>query len=319
MEKQPCNKASTPVPHGLMFHHFHGAGFAPSQGSISANTLAKIIDHYTETHTLLNAGDYQDKARDGQLDEYDICLTFDDSLLCQFDLALPVLQNYGLTAFWFVYSSVVTGNTEVLEIYRRYRSEFFEDINAFYESFFSCIADSPYADHVNETLQHYSPQTYLAEFAFYTDNDRKFRFVRDRALDEAAYQTVMNKMMTVSGTSARQLAEGLWMGADQLRSLHRDGHIIGLHSHTHPTTLAHMSMSQQEHEYQENQRILTEILGDKPSTMSHPCNSYSKETLSVLENLNIDLGFRSNMSTGFNSSLEHPREDHAMIVKRLGL
>ena len=47
--RQPiCRNVSTPVSHGLMFHHFHGPGFAPSQGSITADTFASIIDHYTE-------------------------------------------------------------------------------------------------------------------------------------------------------------------------------------------------------------------------------------------------------------------------------
>ncbi len=307
------------MPHGLMFHHFHGPGFAPSQGSITADTLARIIEHYAETHTLLNAADYLERASSGRLSERDVCLTFDDSLLCQFELALPVLQQYELTAFWFVYSSVVTGNIEMLEVYRRYRSEFFDDIDAFYEAFFSAIEASRYVDPVNEKLQEYSPHTYLAEFSFYTDNDRKFRFVRDRALDEAAYQNVMDTMMARSGTSAQQLAEGLWMNADQLRALHNDEHIIGLHSHTHPTTLAEMSTDQQHGEYAHNQRVLTDILGSSPVAMSHPCNSYSAETLTLLDNLGISLGFRSNMSSGFDSPLEHPREDHAMIVKRLGL
>lgn len=319
MEQQPSSDAPTPVPHGLMFHHFHGPKFAPSQGSIDTDTFVKIIDHYAGTHNLLNAMDYLKRARNDQLEAGDVCITFDDSLLCQYKLALPVLQRYGLTAFWFVYSSVVTGNIEVLEIYRRYRSEFFKDIDAFYLAFFGTIDDSPYADLVNEKLQNYSPTTYLAEFSFYTHNDRKFRFVRDCALDPSAYQAVMDAMMTRSGTSAQQLAEGLWMNAGQLRTLHRDGHVVGLHSHTHPTTLANMSGEQQQREYADNQRILTDILHSRPSTMSHPCNSYSNETLDILDGLGIDLGFRSNMRDGFSSPLEHPREDHAMIVKRLGL
>ena len=318
--RQPIRQSiSTPVPHGLMFHHFHGPGFTPSQGSITTDTFVRIIDHYSETHTLLNATDYLERASDGRLNERDVCLTFDDSLRCQFELALPVLKQYRLTAFWFVYSSVVTGNIEMLEVYRRYRSEFFDDIDTFYQAFFSAIDESYYANSVDAKLKEYSPRTYLAEFSFYTDNDRKFRFIRDHAIDEAAYQSVMDAMMAKSGTSAQQLAKGLWMDADHLRTLHSEGHLIGLHSHTHPTTLAKMSADQQRNEYANNQQILTDILSSTPVTMSHPCNSYSDITLAVLSSLGIRLGFRSNMTSGFDSSLEHPREDHAMIVKRLGL
>ena len=106
------------VPHGLMFHHFHGPGLAPSQGSISGDTLARIIDRYRDSHNLLDAADYLQRARNNQLEACDTCLTFDDSLLCQYQVALPVLQHYNLRGFWFVYSSVITGNIEqqVLQI-----------------------------------------------------------------------------------------------------------------------------------------------------------------------------------------------------------
>lgn len=307
------------VPHGLMFHHFHGPAQAPSQGSISADTLARIIDHYADTHELLQADDYLARARNATLGERDVCVTFDDSLQCQFDIALPVLEQRDLRAFWFVYSSVITGNIETLEVYRRFRTEHFGDIEDFYGAFFAAAGASAYGEDIAKALGDFSPQHYLAEFPFYTANDRKFRFVRDRVLGKPAYDEVMKQMMQRAGTSAETLADGLWMGAAELQRLHTKGHVIGLHSHTHPTALAQMTGAQQHAEYAHNHRILADILGAPPQTMSHPCNSYSETTLGVLSQLDIELGFRSNMSSGFHSPLEHPREDHANIVRRLGL
>ncbi|OQX42729.1 MAG: hypothetical protein B0D82_00545, partial [Candidatus Sedimenticola endophacoides] len=95
------------------------------------------------------------------------------------------------------------------------------------------------------------------------------------------------------------------------------GHVIGLHSHTHPTALARLDRAEQFSQYRENQAILERILGERPTTMSHPCNSYSAETLELLQRLGIDLGFCADMSRGMLSRLEHPREDHANIVDRL--
>ena len=51
--------------------------------------------------------------------------------------------------------------------------------------------------------------------------------------------------------------------------------------------------------------------------MSHPCNSYNNDTLEILTNFNIEIGFRANMKTAFNSNLEIPRIDHAEILKLL--
>jgi peptidoglycan/xylan/chitin deacetylase (PgdA/CDA1 family) len=307
------------MPHGLMFHHFHDDSFAPSQGSISAETLARVIAHYRDSHNLLDAGEFKLRALDGSLTAGDVCLTFDDSLLCQYRIAYPVLQDYGLRAFWFVYSSVIDGNIEVLEVYRRFRNEFFDSIDSFYAAFIDTARKSAYAASVAQRLAEFSPSDYLVEFPFYSDDDRRFRFVRDQVLGPAAYEAVMDQMMDAFGTSRRQLGDGLWMNADHLRTLHRNGHIIGLHSHTHPTALASMPANRQETEYRDNRDLLTRVLGDSPDTMSHPCNSYSDVTLDLLGGLGITLGFRSNMSAGDHSALEFPREDHANIVARLAL
>ena len=97
-----------------MFHHFHNNEHTKGQGSISENDFEKIILHYKDN--ILSAEDWYKKAISGQLSENDICLTFDDALLCQYDVALPILKKHNLTAFWFVYSSVIQGYSEKLEI-----------------------------------------------------------------------------------------------------------------------------------------------------------------------------------------------------------
>ena len=56
---------------------------------------------------ILPADEWMARATSDRLDENDLCLTFDDALRCQYDVALPVLEKYGLTAFWFVYSGGV--------------------------------------------------------------------------------------------------------------------------------------------------------------------------------------------------------------------
>ena len=55
--------------------------------------------------------------------------------------------------------------------------------------------------------------------------------------------------------------------------------------------------------------------------MGHPFGSYNNDTLKVLKNLNIQMGFRSslhidrNMKKINNSPLEIARQDHSIIVK----
>src|SRR6266550_8962669 len=91
-------------PHGIMFHHFWDErGKHPrGQGAISGDELRAMIQ-FLGRDRILPAREWMEKAAAGTLREGDLCLTFDDNLRCQWDVARPVLRELGTTAFWFVY------------------------------------------------------------------------------------------------------------------------------------------------------------------------------------------------------------------------
>jgi peptidoglycan/xylan/chitin deacetylase (PgdA/CDA1 family) len=123
-------------------------------------------------------------------------------------------------------------------------------------------------------------------------------------------------MIAASGFNGSAIAKQLWMTDEHLLNLHDEGHLIGLHSYSHPTRLAELSRRKQREEYRKNSEHLLKVLGSRPECMSHPCNSYDPETLRLLEELGIRLGFRANMQEIVaRSSFEFPREDHANIIK----
>ncbi len=308
------SRAGAGFPHGIMFHHFHGGEHLPSQGSICADELAHMLRMYSRNHRLIPAREWYEKALADELAEDEVCLTFDDALLCQYEIALPVLEHLGLTGFWFVYSSVLMGKPELLEIYRRFRTEYYEDIDGFYEDFFNVVLSSPYADETRASLASYRHADW-SHFPFYTENDTRFRFIRDNVLGAERYDEIMAVMMEKAGVAAGDLAEGLWMTAAHIRRLHDDGHMIGLHSHTHPTAMARLPAEVQAGEYRQNHEYLRDLLGEPPVTAAHPCNSYGPETLEILRRLGIRLGFRANMQRGHSTLLEMPREDHANLTR----
>jgi len=302
--------------HGVMFHHFHSPTHPLGQGSISADELTRIIESI-DPGRILPAREFQLRAQSGELRSHDVCLTFDDNLRCQYDVALPVLERYRLTAFWFVYTSVLQGNIEPLEVYRHFRMTCFDSVNAFYDAFFEAIDASPHHELVQTLLEEFNPRTYLAGFPFYTNADRKFRFVRDEALGPSQYGEVMDQMIASAGVDVRAVAGSLWMTDTQIRALHASGHVVGLHSHTHPTRLAHLDEDGQRDEYFENYAYLHGLLGERPTAMSHTCNSYNATTLAILRELRITLGFRANMAQSRFSELELPREDHANLIRAM--
>lgn len=308
---------NVPVAHGIMFHHFHDGTHPVSQGSISADQLAQIIDHLGAGR-ILGAREWLRRATTGSLEPRDVCLTFDDALLCQYDVALPVLEHFHLTGFWFVYTSVCTGTIEMLEVYRRFRHECFADIDHFYDSFFDTIGETVYGDHVNAGLQRFDPAEYLWDCPFYSTSDKRFRFVRDEILGSTAYDSVMTQMMDHHGFDISRCTSALWMREAHLRDLHGRGHLMGLHSHTHPTALASLPAEEQEKEYATNHETLRDIVGETPLAMSHPGDSYTTETLGILRRLGIKVGFRATMASRVNAGeLEFPREDHMNVLRAL--
>ena len=88
------------------------------------------------------------------------------------------------------------------------------------------------------------------------------------------------------------------MDREDLKNLESLGHVVGLHSHDHPTLIEKLSYADQNNQYIRNQSIVSKILNkpiSKIKTMSHPCGSYNNETLKILTDLGIDLGFKNIM------------------------
>lgn len=304
--------------HGIMFHHFHDRhSHSPSQGSIDADQLHRLITSLGRGR-ILPAMEFLDRAISGRLREHHCCLTFDDNLMCQYDIAVPVLEELGLTGFWFVYTSVMQGNIERLEIYRDFRTTQFGSMDDFYAAFFVRAAESTFGRQIEGALRKFEPRHYLAAFPFYTDADRRFRFVRDEVLGPDRYAGLMDAFMHDSGYDVRCAARRLWLRDPEVRSLHASGHVVGLHSHTHPTRLARLSDDEQRYEYRSNHSHLTALLGEPPMVMSHPCNSYNDVTLEILREMGVKIGFRANMEVGPTfGDLELPREDHANLLAKL--
>lgn len=305
--------------YGLMFHHFYDVQHPMGQGAINAEEFEKILD-FVGCENIIDPLDWLTRVKTDTLSGKDLCITFDDNLRCQYDIAVPVMEKLDLKAFWFVYTSPFTGADQRLEVYKYFRDAYFDSINDFYNKFFEKTRVFSFSQAVEKHRKNFVPKKYLKEFPFYTDLDRLFRSVRDVVLGEAAYFDVMDAMLDEFDIDVKEVTAGLFMEEQQIRDLHNKGHVIGLHSHSHPTRIENLSHQEQLNEYKQNYNILADITGEKLRVMSHPCNSYNNDTLKVLHDLGIETGFRSNMAVVKNrGELELPREDHANIMAKLGM
>lgn len=297
----------------INFHHFYGENHLKGQGAINAKELSSIID-YIGPERIKSPEEWSERSLKNQLDDKDVCLTFDDGLRCQYDVAFPILKERGIKAFWFVYSSVYDGIIERLETYRYYRTKEFREVSDFYKIFDEILQQKGYGDRVYEELKRIDLNGYLPEYAAYTLEDRWFRYIRDKILGSEKYFFIMDELLEKSAIDFGLLSDKIWLKDDQLKELQKYGHQIGLHSYSHPTAIAELDEETQRSEYQKNFQHLNDCLGVAPRAVSHPCNSYNEVTLKILQDMGITLGFRANTSTKKEYSLlEQPREDHMNI------
>ena len=108
--------------HGIMFHYFHDNGeHNRGQGSISKDEFYKLIN-FIDRKNILNADVFFEKFKENKLKENEVCLTFDDTIKCQIDVALPVLEDLKIKSFFFVHTAVFGEKPDNLEIFRQFRT-----------------------------------------------------------------------------------------------------------------------------------------------------------------------------------------------------
>lgn len=310
-------RAARNFPHGIMFHHFHGGNHPKVTGSLHAAQFAAMVDWAAERYNLLHADEFKYRSISGTLSEKDICLTFDDALKCQYDIIQPVLVERGIRAFFFVHSSPLTGETHYLELFRLFRETSYDKLDQFHEQFFGRV--TAIVGDLSAHRKSFEKCAYLAEYTFYSEEERWFRYIRDRVIDEETYRLVMLSLIQERGFLNQNFGNRLYMSALEVTELGAFGHVIGLHSHSHPTAIAGLSAAEQQWQYEENLRQLEAILGAGTiDTMSHPCGSYSSDTLAILHKLGVRIGFCSAVSSGaMQSLLEIPREDHVNLLQEM--
>ena len=311
--------------HGIMFHHFHDDGVhTKGQGSISKDEFYKLIN-FIGKKNILDANVFFEKFKQNKLKENEVCLTFDDGVKCQIDVALPVLEDLKIKSFFFAYTSMFEEKPDYLEVFRYFRMNYFNSVDEFYINFYKVINNdlSEFFKKNEDVIKKIK-----IKFPFYTIEDIKFRLIRDKYLTHKEYEKNMILMMKEKNFEPKSHFSHLFFDKKDLNQLNSLGHLIGLHSHNHPTLLESLSYDEQKSEYENCISVISKII-DKPKNeikfMAHPGGSYNSYTLEILRELKIELGFKQIMTIepekGMkkinNSFLEIARQDHTEIVKRM--
>lgn len=304
-----------------MFHRIHRAGGrAYGQGSITDKEFVEIL-HYIGLENILPPDEWLYKLKGQELKKNELCLTFDDGLKCQYKVGFPILEDYNIRAFWFIYSSVFEDGVEKIEIYSYFMTRYFSNIDDFFDSFFEKCNEENIVIKKDEPFQRFYDICTL-KFPFYSVNDIKFRYLRDHILNKNSFEKIMDELINENGATLTELSKKLWMNDSDLRNLALKGHHIGLHSYNHPTVISNLTFDDQCYQYKSNHEHIDQVCNQKISSMAHPCGDYNDDTLRILKELDVTCGFRSNMTPPEGgqinqSPFECAREDCANIIKNM--
>jgi len=72
-----------------------------------------------------------------------------------------------------------------------------------------------------------------------------------------------------------------FLSAEQLRELHARGHVIGSHSHSHPTYMGRLTRAQLDEEWTRSRELLCQMLGAPPRTASVPGGFLSEDVIAA--------------------------------------
>ena len=139
----------------------------------------------------------------------------------------------------------------------------------FFKSFFICvkyyIKNENFFNIYGKNLDAYFTKNknfikqFIQMYPFYSINDTKFRLVRDKLLSKDEHKKLMFKMFKEKNFEPKDYYEILFLNTEHLVKIKKSGHLIGLHSHTHPVLLEKLSFEEQAKEYNKNIKILSKI------------------------------------------------------------
>jgi|TARA_Y100000389_G_C17470072_1_gene529574 peptidoglycan/xylan/chitin deacetylase (PgdA/CDA1 family) len=282
----------------VMFHDFKLDNTSGTQGAISQNDFRKLIK--TNGENKFSNPDVIQNTKHKNLEDESF-ITFDDGLLSQYDIALDLLSETDKKGIFFVHSKPLIGGYDIHQVIRSFKnSSIFNNVDDFNEQSIKILLSIFNTDEKDKIEKDFNQRSYLSEFDFYSDLDRKLRYIRDFVISLNQYEEGIKELLNIKNTNISDLVKDTYIGKEKLKKINQSGHVIALHSHSHPTNLGSLKKEEQFEEIGTNYEILEEIIGYKPNAISYPSNSYNFETIEILKHFNIGYGFRADDNVNLN-------------------
>lgn len=124
---------------------------------------------------------------------------------------------------------------------------------------------------------------YLSEFKFYSSEERYLRYLRDKIIPREVYDEFIDKYFEKAFGNEKNFASEKYLSWDDIAQLHKQGHIIGSHSHYHYGD---------RDDYAQSIALIEGRIKEKPRYISYP-NGIKRISDEDLENLGVRKAYLS--------------------------
>ena len=207
-----------------MFHRFNDENnVSTGQGSISQKTLEDFINRKGENNFFKN-NDIENLKRGIPIPKNKILFTFDDGLSSQFYSAKPLLDNYGIKAFWFIYTKIFEGIYDENEILNYFIVRNFKNFDQFYRNFETLI-NPCFLNWESKEFKNYCNDL-DSRFSFYSLSDKKYRFLRNKILSKKELKELIINFIKSKNQDFNTIGSNLWMNKKDLKDIINNCHQI---------------------------------------------------------------------------------------------
>tara|TARA_B100000989_G_scaffold112589_1_gene82662 strand:- start:13049 stop:13960 length:912 start_codon:yes stop_codon:yes gene_type:complete len=293
-----------------MFHRFcNTKKDLKIPGTITKKNFEDIIK-FINPKRILSPTKWIAKVENNRLQKKDLCITFDDGLQCQKDVALPILNKYGLKAFWFIPTGSFFNKFDNNEIFINLIYNNFENFKVFFKEFKSF---NKFNDKIFRSKKFFKYSKIQKKYCiYYSQEEIQYRYLRDILFSKKNFEMFNISFFLKKKIDFSKENKKIWLSKKDITNLSENNHVIGMHSFSHPPKISKLPYSKQFMEYKKNYETLSSICKKKIVSMSHPMNSYNSDTFKILKKMGIICGFKADTSNNNNQKI-----DLNLAIKRI--
>lgn len=248
------------------------------------------------------------------LPENALLLTFDDGYIDNYLYAMPVLQEFGVQGSFFI-----PGKT--------FSTHQLLDVNKIHYVLASAEENRRLPELLKDVFS--KMQEYRSKEFNYPDNKALYdKYASASRFDSAEIVFIKQMLQTVLpeavrnkissdlfekyvGVSEKQLAYELYMNADQIRTMKRNGMYIGIHGYDH-YWLGNLPREQMQADIDRALEVMDEFIDADAWVMNYPYGNYNAGVLEYIKSKGCRLGLTTEVRVadiGKDGALELPRLD----------